>query len=123
MKRALITGVTGQDGSYLAELLLEKGYDVWGSLRRSSSFNTGRIDHIFKDLNLRYADLTDAASIENLIIESKPDEVYNLGAQSRFCVFFHSRILTRRRHGGRDTAYPAVSQTTRAGSQILSGVK
>jgi GDPmannose 4,6-dehydratase len=82
MKRALITGITGQDGSYLAELLLEKNYEVWGSLRRSSSFNTGRIDHIFKYLNLRYADLTDAASIENLIAESCPDEVYNLGAQS-----------------------------------------
>ena len=82
MKKALITGITGQDGSYLAELLLEKGYQVWGSLRRSSSFNTGRIDPIFKDLHLRYADLTDATSIENLIIESKPDEIYNLGAQS-----------------------------------------
>ncbi|SRR6266576_1448451 len=82
MKRALITGVTGQDGSYLAELLLEKGYQVWGSLRRSSSFNTGRINHIFDQLNLRYADLTDAASIENLLIEAKPDEIYNLGAQS-----------------------------------------
>jgi GDPmannose 4,6-dehydratase len=82
MKRALITGITGQDGSYLAELLLEKGYQVWGSLRRSSSFNTGRIDHIFNQLHLRYADLTDASSVENLIIESNPDEVYNLGAQS-----------------------------------------
>jgi GDPmannose 4,6-dehydratase len=82
MKRALITGVTGQDGSYLAELLLEKGYEVWGSLRRSSSFNTGRINHIFGRLNLRYADLTDAISIENLLIEAKPDEIYNLGAQS-----------------------------------------
>jgi len=82
MKTALITGVTGQDGSFLAELLLEKGYEVWGSLRRSSSFNTGRIDHIFDKLNLRYADLTDAASIDNLVAESKPDEIYNLGAQS-----------------------------------------
>jgi GDPmannose 4,6-dehydratase len=82
MKRATVVGCTGQDGSYLCELLLEKGYEVWGSLRRSSSFNTGRIDHIFKYLNLCYADLTDAASIENLIIESKPDEIYNLGAQS-----------------------------------------
>jgi GDPmannose 4,6-dehydratase len=82
MKKALITGITGQDGSYLAELLLDKGYEVWGSLRRSSSFNTGRIDPIFQYLHLRYADLTDAASIENLIIESKPDEIYNLGAQS-----------------------------------------
>lgn len=82
MKRALITGVTGQDGSYLAELLLEKGYQVWGSLRRSSSFNTSRIDHVFGSMFLRYADLTDAASVDALIQQSQPDEVYNLGAQS-----------------------------------------
>lgn len=82
MKRALITGITGQDGSYLAELLLDKGYQIWGSLRRSSSFNTGRIDHIFNRLHLRYADLTDAVSIDNLIAESKPDEIYNLASQS-----------------------------------------
>jgi GDPmannose 4,6-dehydratase len=88
VKRALITGVTGQDGSYLAELLLEKGYEVWGSLRRSSSFNTGRINHIFDRLNLRYADLTDAASIENLLIEARPDEIYNLGAQSHVLTSF-----------------------------------
>src|ERR1700676_314675 len=88
MKKALVIGCTGQDGSYLCELLLEKGYEVWGSLRRSSSFNTGRIDRIFKDLHLRFADLTDAASLENLIIESKPDEIYNLGAQSHVMASF-----------------------------------
>ena len=82
MKRALITGATGQDGSFLCELLLNKGYEVWGSLRRSSSLNTSRIDHIFNQLHLRYADLTDSASIDNLMAESKPDEIYNLGAQS-----------------------------------------
>ncbi len=82
MKRALVTGCTGQDGSFLCELLLEKGYEVWGSLRRSSSFNTGRIDHIFNRLHLRYADLTDAVSIDNLMQEARPDEIYNLGAQS-----------------------------------------
>ncbi len=82
MKKALITGITGMDGSHLAEFLLDKGYEIWGSLRRSSSFNTGRIDHFFKYLNLRYADLTDAASIDNLVAESKPDEIYNLGGQS-----------------------------------------
>jgi GDPmannose 4,6-dehydratase len=87
-KRALITGISGMDGSYLAELLLEKNYDVWGSLRRSSSFNTGRINHIFDRLTLRYADLTDAASIENLLLEAKPDEIYNLGAQSHVLVSF-----------------------------------
>jgi GDPmannose 4,6-dehydratase len=88
MKKALVTGITGQDGSYLAELLLEKNYEVWGSLRRSSSFNTGRIDHIFNRLHLRYADLTDAVSIDNLFIESKPDEIYNLASQSHVSVSF-----------------------------------
>jgi GDPmannose 4,6-dehydratase len=82
MKRALITGITGQDGSYLAELLLQKGYSVYGSLRRSSSFNTRRIDHIFDKLNLIYADLTDTGSIRKLVYDSKPDEIYALGAQS-----------------------------------------
>ena len=88
MKTALITGITGQDGSYLAELLLEKGYEVHGLRRRSSSFNTGRIDSIFQDnphkagLHLHYGDLTDSANLMRLIGEIKPDEVYNLGAQS-----------------------------------------
>lgn len=83
MRRALITGITGQDGSYLAELLLSKGYQVWGTLRRSSSLNTGRIDHIFKDLHLRYADLTDYCSVSRVIKEAQPDEIYNLAAQSQ----------------------------------------
>ena len=86
MKKALITGVTGQDGSYLAELLLEKGYEVHGIVRRSSSFNTGRINHIFDKLHLYYGDLTDGRSLENVIrrtiIHGGFDEVYNLGAQS-----------------------------------------
>src|SRR5665213_1076711 len=82
MKKALITGVTGQDGSYLAELLLEKGYEVWGTLRRSSSINTYRIDHIFDRLKLVYADLTDTQSIFKLVKDCQPDEVYNLAAQS-----------------------------------------
>jgi GDPmannose 4,6-dehydratase len=81
MKKALITGITGQSGSYLAEHLLNLGYCVHGTLRRSSSFNTGRIDHIFKDLELHYADLTDAASL-NTVMDNDFDEVYNLGAQS-----------------------------------------
>lgn len=90
MKTALITGITGQDGSYLAELLLEKGYRVWGVQRRSSNFNTGRIDHIYKNPNFdtHYGDLTDAVSIHNLIQELKPDEVYNLGAMSQVKVSF-----------------------------------
>src|SRR5665213_1294646 len=82
MKKALITGVTGQDGSYLAELLLSKGYEVWGTLRRSSSINTERIDKIFSDLKLVYADVTDTQSIFNLVKQCQPDEVYNLAAQS-----------------------------------------
>ena len=82
MKRALISGITGQDGSYLAELLLEKEYEVHGIIRRSSSFDTGRINHIFDDLHLHYGDLTDGSSLDNLIRRVAPDEVYNLGAQS-----------------------------------------
>ena len=95
MKKALITGITGQDGSYLAELLLEKGYQVHGIIRRSSSFNTGRIDHLYQDphkenvnLFLHYGDLSDSSSLNKLIREIKPDEVYNLGAQSHVKVSF-----------------------------------
>lgn len=86
--RALITGITGQDGSYLAELLLEKGYEVHGTLRRSSSFNTGRIDHIFDKLHLHYSDLADGSAMGRLLADIKPDEVYNLGAQSHVRVSF-----------------------------------
>jgi GDPmannose 4,6-dehydratase len=88
-KRAFITGITGQDGSYLAELLLSKGYEVYGTIRRSSSFNTKRIDHIYQDpheagarLHLVYADLNDASSLNKLLRNIRPDEIYNLGAQS-----------------------------------------
>ena len=87
-KVALITGITGQDGSYLAELLLEKGYEVHGSVRRASLINTDRIDHIYEDLRLHYGDLTDALSIMNLIKDIEPDEIYNLGAQSHVKVSF-----------------------------------
>ena len=94
-KKALITGVTGQDGSYLAELLLGKGYEVWGVIRRSSSFNTGRIDHIYQDphesdvrLRLCYGDLSDASSLNNLLKKIRPDEIYNLAAQSHVKVSF-----------------------------------
>ena len=90
MKKAFITGITGQDGSFLAELLLEKGYEVHGILRRSSSFNTGRIDHIFDHdrLHLKYGDLVDSNNISNIISEINPDEIYNLGAQSHVQVSF-----------------------------------
>ena len=88
MKVALITGITGQDGSYLAELLLEKGYEVHGIVRRSSLINTHRIDHIYKQLYLHYGDLTDSTNIIKVIQKVKPDEIYNLGAQSHVKVSF-----------------------------------
>lgn len=88
MKKALITGITGQDGSYLAEFLLAKGYEVHGIIRRSSSFNTARIDHIFDRLRIHYGDLSDASALARLIGKVQPDEVYNLGAQSHVRVSF-----------------------------------
>lgn len=101
-KRALITGITGQDGSYLAELLLAKGYEVHGLRRRSSSFNTGRIDHLLTDfrhdesarLFLEYADLADATSLVKLLYKLQPDEIYNLGAQSHVAVSFEAPEYT-----------------------------
>ena len=83
MKRALITGITGQDGSYLAELLLNKGYEVHGIIRRSSSFNTGRIDHIYDKLHLHYGDMTDSLGLQKVIVDIMPHEIYNLAAQSQ----------------------------------------
>jgi GDPmannose 4,6-dehydratase len=95
LKKALVTGITGQDGSYLAELLLEKGYEVHGLIRRASTFNTVRLEHIFLDphaednrLHLHYGDITDAAGLTNLIREIEPDEIYNLAAQSHVMVSF-----------------------------------
>ena len=95
MKKALVTGITGQDGSYLAELLLSKGYEVHGVVRRSSSFNTARIDHLYQDphaqdvrLFLHYGDLNDASSVNALLQSVEPDEIYNLGAQSHVRVSF-----------------------------------
>lgn len=101
MKKALITGITGQDGSYLAEFLLDKGYEVHGIKRRASSFNTERVDHIYQDRHnqnpnffLHYGDLTDTSNLVRLIKEIQPDEVYNLGAQSRVAVSFESPEYT-----------------------------
>ena len=101
MKKALITGITGQDGSYLAEFLLAKGYEVHGIKRRASSFNTQRIDHIYEDphtpnpkLKLHYGDLTDTSNINRILKEVQPDEVYNLGAQSHVAVSFESPEYT-----------------------------
>ena len=99
-KKVLITGITGQDGSYLAELLLEKSYEVYGIIRRSSSFNTARIDHLFQDphdqpkLHLIYGDLTDGSCISSILNDVKPDEVFNLGAQSHVRVSFDEPIYT-----------------------------
>ena len=87
-KVALITGITGQDGSYLAELLLEKGYEVHGIVRRASLINTDRIDHIYEDIHLHYGDLTDAMNLTSVIKKIEPDEIYNLGAQSHVKVSF-----------------------------------
>lgn len=101
MKRALITGVTGQDGSYLAEFLLAKGYEVHGIKRRSSLFNTQRIDHIYQDpyvensgFKLHYGDLSDTSNLTRILRDIEPDEVYNLGAQSHVAVSFESPEYT-----------------------------
>ena len=101
MKKALITGITGQDGSYLAEFLLDKGYEVHGIKRRASSFNTERVDHIYQDphienarFHLHYGDLTDTSNLTRLIGQIEPDEVYNLGAQSHVAVSFESPEYT-----------------------------
>jgi len=100
-KRALITGITGQDGSYLAELLLEKGYEVHGIKRRASSFNTSRIDHLYQDpheenvrLKLHYGDMTDATNLIRIVQEVQPDEIYNLAAQSHVQVSFETAEYT-----------------------------
>jgi mannose-6-phosphate isomerase-like protein (cupin superfamily)/dTDP-4-dehydrorhamnose reductase len=131
MKKALITGITGQDGSYLAEFLLDKGYEVHGIIRRSSTFNTGRIDHIYVDphssearLFLHYGDLTDAEVINRLIYGIKPQEVYHLGAQSHVRVSFDmpeytgnvtalgvTRLLEAIRHCGQDIRFYQASSS------------
>jgi len=138
MKKALITGITGQDGSYLAELLLSKGYEVHGMIRRSSSFNTGRINHIYRDphekdvhLFLHYGDLNDASSINTLLRTIKPDEIYNLGAQSHVRVSFDIpeytaevdalgavRILEGIRETGLDTRFYQASSSELYGKVV-----
>lgn len=136
MKRALITGITGQDGSYLAELLLSKGYEVHGLIRRSSSFNTERIDHIYQDphepatrLHLHYSDLNDGSSLNKLVRTIRPDEIYNLGAQSHVRVSFDIpeytgesvglgavRLLEAIRESGVETRYYQASSSEMYGN-------
>ena len=101
MKKALITGITGQDGAYLAEFLLEKGYEVHGIKRRASSFNTARVDHLYQDLHeehvcffMHYGDLTDATNLIRIIQTVQPDEIYNLAAQSHVQVSFETPEYT-----------------------------
>lgn len=137
-KTALITGITGQDGSYLAELLLAKGYEVWGIIRRSSSFNTGRIDHIYQDphetdvkLKLCYGDLADASSLQRILSQARPDEVYNLAAQSHVKVSFEvpeytgdvtglgaTRLLGAIRELGLDSRYYQASSSELYGKVV-----
>src|SRR5476649_2136243 len=100
-KKAVITGITGQDGSYLAEFLLSKGYEVHGIVRRASSFNTARLDHLYQDphepsskLLLHYGDLADGQSLTNLVLNIQPDEIYNLAAQSHVRVSFDAPLYT-----------------------------
>ena len=110
-RKALISGITGQDGSYLAEFLLAKGYEVHGIIRRTSTFNTDRLDHIYSDpherevaLHLHYGDLANAARLSRLMNQIQPDEVYNLGAQSHVRVSFDQAEYTGRRRGDRHIA-------------------
>ena len=105
-RTALVTGITGQDGAYLAELLLAKGYEVHGIKRRSSSFNTGRVDHLYRDpheqgsrFHLHYGDLTDATNIIRIVQETQPDEIYNLAAQSHVQVSFETAEYTANADG------------------------
>ena len=126
-KTTLITGITGQDGSYLAELLLEKGYDVHGIVRRSSTFNTSRLDHIYRDphetdarLHLHYGDLTDGQNMTNLALDVEPDEIYNLGAQSHVRVSFDSPVYTLNTVGvGALNVLEAARQLKKKGKDCL----
>jgi GDPmannose 4,6-dehydratase len=125
MKKALIVGITGQDGSYLAELLLEKGYEVHGLMRRSSSFNTGRIDHIYQGpqggdraLVLHYGDLSDSSRLVSLVANLQPDEVYNLGAQSHVRVSFDEPEFTGEVNGIGPTRLLEAIRLTSPSSKI-----
>lgn len=131
MKKAFITGITGQDGSYLAEFLLYKGYEIHGLVRRSSTFNTGRINHLFEEtrMHLHFGDLSDSSQLTNLIYDIKPDEIYHLGAQSHVGVSFDmpeytgditglsaTRILEAIRKSGMKTKYYQASSSEMFGN-------
>src|SRR3954452_12219626 len=136
MKKALITGITGQDGSYLAEQLMDKGYEVHGLVRRSSSFNTDRLDHLYRDphergvrLLMHYSDLTESSRLVKLVYEIRPDEVYHLGAQSHVRVSFDTpeytsdvvgmgtvRLLEAIRETGVDTRFYQASSSEMFGA-------
>ena len=127
-KKALVTGITGQDGSYLAELLLEKGYEVHGLIRRSSQFNTQRIDHLYLDpheaetrLFLHYGDLTDSSSLIGHLHRVKPDEVYNLGAQSHVKVSFEMPEFTAETAGMGTLRLLEAIRTRRLADPLLPG--
>ena len=119
MKKAIITGITGQDGAYLAEFLLNKGYEVHGIKRRTSLFNTQRIDHIYEDphtphrhLYLHYGDLTDSTNLIRIIQEVQPDEIYNLAAQSHVQVSFETPEYTANADAVGSTSPPWVAPTS-----------
>ena len=129
MPKALITGITGQDGSYLAEFLLSKGYEVHGLIRKSSTFNTERIDHIYRDphdldsqLFLYYGDLSNSEQLTNLIYNVRPDEIYHMGAQSHVQVSFEMPRVHRRSHWLRDDAYFGRSEAQWNQDPFLSSV-
>ena len=128
-KKALITGITGQDGSYLAELLLAKGYEVHGMIRRSCSFNTGRIEHLYQDphedrprLFLHYGDLTDASSLNQILRTIQPDEIYNLGAQSHVRVTFDMPEYTAESPGWARCGCSRRSATAGLAHPLLPGL-
>ena len=129
VKRALITGITGQDGSYLAELLLSKGYEVHGLIRRASTFNTSRIDHLYVDpheagarLFLHYGDLTDGTRLVTLLSTIEPDEVYNLAAQSHVRVSFDEPVHTGDTTGMGSMRLLEAVRLSRVAMPLLSGV-
>ena len=128
MIRALITGVTGQDGSYMAELLLDKGYEVHGIIRRASTFNTERIDHLYQDphrvgtrLYLHYGDLSDSVNLVKLLHDLQPEEIYHLGAQSHVRVSFDIPEYTADITGSRHHPYLGSHSRSRRPTTILPG--